>query len=140
LADWDLQPGMTLASKIIGVQNLVAGDSLGYGSTFVAQAPMRIGVVACGYADGYPRVAPTGIPVLVNGQRTQLLGRVSMDMVVADLSTLPAAGFGSEVTLWGRAANGAILSIDEVAYAAGTLGYELMCALAARVPVQVDLP
>jgi alanine racemase len=140
LADWDLQPGMTLASKIIGVQNLVAGDSLGYGSTFVATTPMRIGVVACGYADGYPRVAPTGTPVLVNGQRTQLLGRVSMDMVVADLSTLPAAGFGSEVTLWGRAANGAILSIDEVACAAGTLGYELMCALAARVPVQVDLP
>jgi alanine racemase len=140
LTDWELQPGMTLASKIIGVQNLVAGDSLGYGSTFVAQAPMRIGIVACGYADGYPRVAPTGTPVLVNGQRTQLLGRVSMDMVVADLSTLPAAGFGSEVTLWGRAANGAILSIDEVAYAAGTLGYELMCALATRVPVQADLP
>jgi alanine racemase len=97
---------------------------------------MRIAVVACGYADGYPRHAPTGTPVLVDGQRSRLLGRVSMDMLTVDLSELPAAGMGSEVTLWGQAAAGAVLPIDEVAAAAGTVGYELMCALARRVPVQ----
>ena len=98
---------------------------------------MRVGVVACGYADGYPRVAPTGTPVLVAGVRTRTLGRVSMDMLAVDLTPLPQAGVGSEVTLWGRAGNGVVLGVDEVAYASGTLGYELMCALAQRVPVQV---
>ena len=98
---------------------------------------MRIGVVACGYADGYPRTCPTGTPVLVDGVRTRLVGRVSMDMLMVDLSATPRAGMGSEVTLWGRAQNGALLGIDEVAHAEGTLGYELMCALAPRVPVQV---
>ena len=139
--DWDLQPGMTLTSKIIATQELSVGDSVGYGSLFVADKPMRIGVAACGYADGYPRTCPTGTPVLVNGIRTRVVGRVSMDMVTVDLSAVVAAGapagFGSEVTLWGRAANGAILGIDEVAHSAGTVGYELMCALAARVPVVV---
>ena len=138
-ADWDLQPTMTLASKIIAIQTLQAGDSVGYGSSFVADRDMRIGVVACGYADGYPRVCPTGTPVLVAGQRTRTLGRVSMDMLAVDLTPLQQAGveagFGSEVTLWGRASNGAVLGIDEIAQAAGTLGYELMCALANRVPV-----
>jgi alanine racemase len=99
---------------------------------------MRIGVVACGYADGYPRICPTGTPVLVNGVRSRTLGRVSMDMLAVDLSDLPEAGMGSCVTLWGRAANGAVLSIDEVAQAAGTVGYELMCALAQRVPVVTE--
>jgi alanine racemase len=136
-AAWDLQPGMTLASKIIAVQEIPAGASVGYGSMFVAEKPMRIGVVACGYADGYPRVAPTGTPVLVQGVRTRLVGRVSMDMIAVDLTPVPEAGFGTEVTLWGRASNAAVLGIDEVAHAAGTLGYELMCALAQRVPVQV---
>lgn len=98
---------------------------------------MRIGVVACGYADGYPRICPTGTPVLVDGLRTRTVGRVSMDMVTVDLSSLPAAQMGSEVTLWGRAANGALLSIDEVAACAQTVGYELMCGLARRVPVEV---
>ena len=98
---------------------------------------MRIGVVACGYADGYPRLCPTGTPVLVNGVRACTVGRVSMDMLAVDLTPLPEAGFGSEVTLWGRAANGLVLSIDEVAQAAGTVGYELMCALAPRVTVVV---
>jgi len=135
---WGLQPTMTLSAKIIATQSTHAGDSVGYGSTFVAQGPLRIGVVACGYADGYPRVAPTGTPVLVGGVRTRLLGRVSMDMITVDLTPVPDAGVGSEVTLWGRAANGNVLGIDEVAHAAGTLGYELMCALAQRVPVQVD--
>jgi alanine racemase len=96
---------------------------------------MRIGVVACGYADGYPRVAPTGTPVLVDGVRTSLVGRVSMDMVTVDLTPVPAARVGSVATLWGGPANGAVLPLDEVARSAGTIGYELMCALAARVPV-----
>lgn len=135
IAHWDLQPTMTLASRLIGVQQLQPGDSVGYGSRFVAEAPMRVGVVACGYADGYPRHCGTGTPVLVDGVRTRLLGRVSMDMLAVDLAPLPQAGFGSEVTLWGRASNGAVLPIDEVAQAAGTLGYELMCAIAPRVPV-----
>jgi alanine racemase len=136
-AQWDLQPTMSLSARIIAVQDLQAGDSVGYGSSFVAEQPMRIGVVACGYADGYPRICPTGTPVLVEGVRSRTLGRVSMDMLAVDLSAMPAAGVGSTATLWGRAANGAVLGIDEVAQAAGTVGYELMCALAQRVPVMV---
>jgi len=137
-ADWHLQPAMTLAAKVIAVQQLQPGDGVGYGSSFRAEQAMRIGVVACGYADGYPRICPTGTPVLVDGVRSRTLGRVSMDMLVVDLSDLPQAGFGSTVTLWGQATNGARLSIDEVAAQAGTVGYELMCALAQRVPVFAD--
>jgi alanine racemase len=137
-AHWQLQPTMTLGSRLIGVQNLVAGDTVGYGSSFVADGPMRIGVVACGYADGYPRHCGTGTPVLVDGVRSRLIGRVSMDMFTVDLTPVPEAGIGSEVTLWGRARNGTVLPIDEVAHAAGTVGYELMCAVAPRVPVTVD--
>ncbi|HSI54553.1 MAG TPA: alanine racemase [Ramlibacter sp.] len=135
---WDLQPAMTLASRIIGVQQLAVGDTVGYGSSFTADVPLRVGVVACGYADGYPRHCSTGTPILVGGQRTRIVGRVSMDMLTVDLTPLPQAGMGSEVTLWGRAGNGAVLSIDEPARSAGTVGYELMCALAPRVPVTVD--
>ena len=135
IAHWGLQPTMTLAAKIIATRTLDTGATVGYGSTFVADKPMRIGVLACGYADGYPRHAPDGTPVLVDGQRTGVVGRVSMDMITVDLTDLPQAGFGSEVTLWGRSSQGPILSIDEVASAAGTVGYELMCALSARVPV-----
>lgn len=134
---WGLQPAMTLRSRLIAVQPLAAGDSVGYGARFTATEPLRVGVVACGYADGYPRVADTGTPVLVDGVRTRTLGRVSMDMLAVDLTPVPQAGLGAEVTLWGRAANGTVLAIDEVARAAGTLGYELMCALAPRVPVEV---
>lgn len=136
-ADWGLLPTLTLASKIIGVQHLVAGDTVGYGSSFTADGPLRIGVVACGYADGYPRHCTTGTPVLVQGVRTRMVGRVSMDMITVDLTPVPDAGMGSDVTLWGRASNGALLSIDEIAAAAGTVGYELMCAVAPRVPVVV---
>ena len=134
---WGLQPTMTLSSKIIGLQDLQEGSTVGYGSSFSAEAPLRIGVVACGYADGYPRHCTTGTPVLVNGVRTRMVGRVSMDMITVDLSGVPNAAIGSEVTLWGRAANGTVLPIDEVAQAAGTVAYELMCALAQRVPVTV---
>ena len=137
-AGWGLQPTMTLSSKIIGVQDLKAGDTVGYGSSFTADGPLRIGIVACGYADGYPRHCSTGTPVLVNGVRARMVGRVSMDMITVDLTPVPGAGIGSEVTLWGRSAKGAELPIDEVAQAGGTVGYELMCALAQRVPVVVD--
>ncbi len=136
--EWGLLPTMTLASKIIGVQELQAGDTVGYGSSFTADGPLRIGVVACGYADGYPRHCTTGTPVLVNGVRTRMVGRVSMDMITVDLSPVNEARIGSDVTLWGRAGNGEVLSIDEIAQAAGTVGYELMCALALRVPVQAE--
>lgn len=137
-AHWNLQPAMTLASKIVATQQINATASVGYGSNFVATEPTRVGVVACGYADGYPRHCPTGTPVLVNGVRTRTLGRVSMDLITVDLTHLPDAGLGSEVTLWGRASNGAVLSIDEVAQAGGTVGYELMCALAPRVGTSAD--
>jgi alanine racemase len=137
IAHWALRPAMTLRSRLIGVQTLERGDTVGYGSSFTAAAPMRIGIVACGYADGYPRHAGSGTPVLVDGQRSTTVGRVSMDMLAVDLSALPQAGLGSEVTLWGQGPGGSRLAIDEVARAAGTIGYELMCALAQRVPVRV---
>ena len=144
IAHWDLKPAMSLRSELISVRELQPGDQVGYGAIFTAERPMRIGVVACGYADGYPRVAPTGTPVLVAGHRSRTLGRVSMDMLAVDLSpestAIPAdctVGVGTEVTLWGTASCGAVLPIDEVAASAGTLGYELMCALAQRVPVAV---
>lgn len=136
-AHWGLRPAMSLRSQVIGVQMLQPGDTVGYGSSFTAQAPLRIGTVACGYADGYPRHAGTGTPVLVDGQRTRTLGRVSMDMLAVDLTELPGAGWGSEVTLWGESTRGAVLSIDEVAHAAGTIGYELMCAVTARVAMRL---
>jgi alanine racemase len=129
-AAYGLLPTMTLRSAIIGMQDLEAGDTVGYGSRFVAPGPMRVGVVACGYADGYPRHAPHGTPVLVDGVRTSLVGRVSMDMMAVDLSPVVNARVGSQVTLWGDG-----LPIDEVAQSAGTIGYELMCAVAPRVRV-----
>ena len=142
IADWNLQPTMSLRSQLIAVQNLQAGDAVGYGSAFRADKAMRIGVVACGYADGYPRHCPTGTPVLVNGVRTRTVGRISMDMVTVDLTPCELAGvqagFGSEVTLWGKSINGVVLPIDEVAQSAGTVGYELMCAVAERVGFTQD--
>ena len=129
-AEFGLRPTMTLASELIAIQQLAAGDTVGYGSRFTSSGPMTIGVVACGYADGYPRHAPHGGPVLVDGVRTSLVGRVSMDMLAVDLTGVAGARVGSRVVLWGAG-----LPIDEVAAAAGTIGYELMCALAARVHV-----
>jgi alanine racemase len=131
---WDLLPTMSLRSRLIGVQSLQAGECVGYGSAFQAEQAMRVGVVACGYADGYPRHCPTGTPILVDGVRTRTVGRVSMDMLAVDLTPVAQADIGSEVTLWGRSLGGAVLPIDEVAYSAKTVGYELMCAVAARVP------
>jgi len=137
IAHWGLQPAMTLRSRLIGTQQLQPGDSVGYGSRYTAERAMRIGVVACGYADGYPRHAGSGTPVLVDGVRCATVGRVSMDMLAVDLTPVPAAQLGSEVTLWGRGPHGALLPIDAVAQAAGTIGYELMCAVAPRVAVSV---
>ena len=137
---WGLQPAMTLRSRLIATQTLQPGDTVGYGSSYTAAAPMRIGIVACGYADGYPRHAGSGTPVLVGGVRCATVGRVSMDMLAADITALPDAGVGSEVTLWGNGPASTLLSIDEVARAAATIGYELMCAVAPRVPVHVSEP
>jgi len=123
-----LKPAMTLTSRLIAIQELKAGETVGYGGTFRAERSMRIGVVACGYADGYPRHAPSGTPILVNGVRTKTAGRVSMDMITVDLTGIDA-GVGTAVTLWGEG-----LPIDDVANVAGTVGYELMCAVAQRVP------
>ncbi len=125
-----LKPAMTLASELIAVRDLRPGDSVGYGGTYTASGPMRIGIVACGYADGYPRHAPTGTPILVCGRRTRTLGRVAMDVLFADLTGIPEAAVGSPATLWGEG-----LSADEVAASAGTVSYELLCALTPRVPV-----
>lgn len=130
--EFGLLPAMSLRSEIIGVQEVYAGDEIGYGATFRADGPMRIGVVACGYADGYPRHAGTGTPIVVGGVRTRLIGRVSMDMMMVDITHIPAARVGTAVSLWGHEG----LSVDEVAQAAGTIGYELLSALAPRVPVK----
>jgi alanine racemase len=111
-----LRPAMTLSSHILATQNLENGDEVGYGAQFRADRTMRIGIVACGYADGYPRHAPNGTPVLVDGQPARLVGRVSMDMLYVDLSALPQAGTGSRVVLWGAG-----MPVEEVARAAGTI-------------------
>ncbi len=131
-ASFDLRPAMCLESQLIGVQKILPGDHVGYGGAFTAGRPMRVGVVACGYGDGYPRSAETGSPVIVAGRRTRLVGRVSMDMLTVDLDPVPQAGVGAPVQLWGDQ-----VSIDEVARHAGTIGYELMCRVTARVPRRV---
>ncbi len=130
-----LLPVMTLESELIAVRELAPGDTVGYGSSFVAERAMRVGIVACGYADGYPRHAPTGTPVRIAGRRTRTLGRVSMDKICIDLGDLPEkVGVGATVILWGGAGD-MYLAADDVATAAGTVAYELFCALAPRVPV-----
>ena len=129
-ASLGLRPVMTLRSHILSVQDIAAGERVGYGGIFEATRPMRIGIVACGYADGYPRQAANGAPILVAGQRTLTVGRVSMDMLACDLTEIPEASIGSPVVLWGEG-----LPAEEVAAAAGTISYELFCALAKRVPI-----
>ena len=129
-AELGLRPVMTLESELIAVRELQAGERIGYAGNFVAPATMRVGVVACGYADGYPRAAPTGTPVAVAGKPSRTLGRVSMDKLCVDLGAIPEAAVGSPVVLWGEG-----VPADDVAAAAGTVSYELFCALAGRVPV-----
>ncbi len=135
-AEFGLQPVMHLETRLTSVQTIEADARIGYGGGFIADRKMRIGVVACGYADGYPRHAPTGTPIAVCGKRTRTLGRVSMDMLACDITDIPEAGIGAPVTLWGKGEGGAVAA-DDVAAAAGTVAYELFCALAARVPVEV---
>jgi alanine racemase len=133
-----LEPVMSLTSEIIDIQLLAPGEHVGYGGRFTALEAMRIGVIACGYADGYPRHAPDGTPVWVEnggggaGAICPIAGRVSMDMITVDLRHAPNAQIGSKVELWGQK-----VPADTVAAAAGTTGYELICALAPRVPVEL---
>lgn len=129
-AQHDLRPAMTLQSEIIAVQILKPGAAVGYGRRYVAERTTRLGVVACGYADGYPRHAPNGTPIAVAGKPTGTIGRVAMDMLYADITDIPEADIGSPVELWGRQ-----VPVDAVAQASGTVGYELLCALAPRVPM-----
>jgi alanine racemase len=124
-----LKPAMSLSAQLIAVREIAVGETVGYGATWEATRPSRIGTVSCGYADGYPRHAPSGTPVVVNGRRVPLVGRVSMDMLAVDLSELPDARVGDSVELWG-----AQLSVDELAQACGTIGYELLTKVTARVP------
>jgi alanine racemase len=130
----NIKPVMQLKSKIIAIQNLSKNDSVGYGESFKAKKDMRIAVVACGYADGYPRHAPTGTPVYVEGKKTSTVGRVSMDMLYIDVTNIPQASISSDVELWGEH-----IPVDEVAEKAGTVGYELLCAISAskRVPIEI---
>jgi alanine racemase len=127
-----LRPAMTLATRLISVKDIRAGEPVGYGATWRAPRDGRIGVAAIGYADGYPRHLPSGSPVLVNGRLAGTAGRVSMDMLAVDLADRPEAQVGDIVTLWGEG-----LPIEHVAERAGTIPYELMCRLAARVHVKV---
>lgn len=128
-----LRPGMTLSAEVISVRRIPAGYSIGYGHRFTAAEPMTIGVVSCGYADGYPRHAPTGTPITVAGVATRVVGRVSMDMLMVDLTPVPEARVGLPVVLWGEGGP----PVDDVAAACGTIGYELLCAVAPRVPRKV---
>lgn len=126
--DLGLEPAMTLSTRLIAVKQIEAGAAIGYGGAFVAPAPMRIGIAAIGYGDGYPRHAGSGTPVLVGGHRTRTLGRVSMDLLAVDLSEVPEAAVGTPVVAWGRG-----LPVEEIAAAADTLGYELACGITRRV-------
>lgn len=126
--DLGLQPAMSLSTRLVSVRQLAAGEAVGYGATFVCPQPMRIGIAAVGYGDGYPRHAPGGTPVKIAGQDAHVIGRVSMDLLAIDLSLAPAADVGSEVLLWGPE-----LPVEQVAEAAGTIGYELVCGVTRRV-------
>jgi alanine racemase len=125
----NLQPVMTFNSSVFAVRAVRPGDALGYGATYVASRAMRVGLVCVGYADGYPQTAPSGTSVAVDGQRASLVGRVSMDMLMVDLTDLPNAGIGSDVELWG-----ATIQASEVAKASGRIAYELLCNVK-RVPL-----
>lgn len=118
----DLKPVMTLSTQIFGVRTLAAGETIGYGATYTTQCTTRVGLVACGYADGYPRAASNMANVLVCGQPCPILGRISMDMMCIDITNVPEADVGSLVTLWGEG-----VSVATVAEQAATIAYELLC-------------
>ena len=123
-----LRPVMTLRSRLIAVRTLLEGDAVGYGGAWTCPEDMPVGVVAIGYADGYPRHAPSGTPVLVNGQRVPLIGRVSMDMISVDLRSQPEVRIGDPAVLWGDG-----LAVEEIAAHADTIAYELLCGVGSRV-------
>lgn len=127
--DLGLRPVMKLESRIIAVRTLARGESVGYGATWTAEQPTRMGIVEIGYGDGYPRHAPNGTPVAVDGCRCELIGRVSMDMIAVSLEACPQAGPGTRVELWGDT-----VSVDEVAQLSGTISYELLTGISSRVP------
>jgi len=129
----DLHPVMTLSSRLIAINHLPTGSSIGYGRTWTCPEDMPVGVIAIGYGDGYPRHARNGTPVLVNGQRVPLVGRVSMDKITVDLRSLPDARVGDETILWGRG-----LPVEEIAAASDTIGYELLCGMHGRVPMTAE--
>lgn len=133
-AEFELKPVMTLRTELIAINEMKAGDTIGYSSTWVAPEDMRVGIAAIGYGDGYPLHAKSGTPILLNGQRTRLIGRVSMDMLALDLSTQPLAKIGDTVILWGEG-----LPIEEVANWANTIPYELLCRVSSRVQFKVEL-
>jgi alanine racemase len=128
-ANRGLQPVMTLQSELISIKKCLQGDAVGYGADWVCPEDMLVGVVAIGYGDGYPRHAKTGTPVLVDGKRVSLLGRVSMDMISVDLREHPDAKIGSKVVLWGEG-----LPAEEIAESASTIAYDLFCGVTSRVP------
>ncbi len=130
--DWDLQAAMSLESRLIAINECKKGEAVGYGSRWRCPEDMRIGIAAIGYGDGYPRHAPDQTPVQVGAQRAAIIGRVSMDMICIDLRECGEAKIGDPVLLWGKAANGGFLSVDEVAKKAGTIAYELFCRLTSR--------
>jgi alanine racemase len=127
-ADFGLKPVMKLSTRLIAINRIAKGERVGYSATWECPEDMDVGVAAIGYGDGYPRSAPSGTPVLVNGARTQLIGRVSMDLMTIDLRGMPNAKVGDEVTLWGPE-----LPVEEIARAAGTISYELTCSITRRV-------
>jgi len=127
-ADFGLQPAMTLSTKLLAVNHVRAGERIGYGATWQCPEDMPVGVAAIGYGDGYPRHALAGTPVLVNGARGDIIGRVSMDLMTIDLRGQPGAKAGAAVTLWGPG-----LPVETIAAAAGTIGYELICSITRRV-------
>lgn len=126
-----LEPVMSLEAPLISTRMVPAGESVGYGASWVADRDTRMGMVAIGYGDGYPRHAGTNTPAAINGQRIRLIGRVSMDMLAVDLTNTPDAKEGDSVELWGRT-----VAVDEVAACAGTISYELMTGITRRVPRQ----
>jgi alanine racemase len=128
-AELNLKPAMTLESRLIAVHQRKKGEAVGYGGDWICPEDMPVGVAAIGYGDGYPRHAPPGTPVLVNGARVPLIGRVSMDMITVDLRSQPQARVDDPVVLWGDG-----LAVDEIAAQAGTISYELLCCVTARVP------
>lgn len=126
--DPELLPVMTLSTRLMAINRIPKGQAIGYGGTWVCPEDMPVGVAAIGYGDGYPRHAPPGCPVLVNGRRVPLIGRVCMDMITVDLRTQPEARVGDRVVLWGKG-----LPVEEVAQLSGTIGYELVCGVTPRV-------